>query len=33
MIASIIVLSIQPVRKQQKRLQTLKDIRHKNDLL
>ena len=31
MIASIIVLSIQPVRKQQKSLQTVKDIQHKND--
>ena len=33
MIASIIVLSIQPVRKQQKSLQTVKDIQHKNYVL
>ena len=33
MVASIIVLSIQPVRKQEKSLQTVKDIQHKNDVL
>ena len=33
MIASIIVLSIQPIRRQQNSLQTVKDIQHKNDVL
>ena len=32
-IARVIVLSIQPFRKQQKSLQTVKDIQHKNDVL
>ena len=33
MIASIIVLSIQPIRRQQNSLQTVKDIQQKNDVL